>query len=141
MCVFIGSFLLGGAGVACSITCEECQELDKNRAVTQQELEQKEKDLETSFKKKAFQKVTEIRALITDLRKKLMDLKDKSKDCRDACRPDVIKEDQCRKLRSEINILESSPPQAEPNMEKLDGLYRDLRRCNKELQELRKERK
>jgi len=141
MCVILGSFLLCGAGAARSITCEECQGLDKNRAVAQQELNQKEKDLETSFKKKAYQKVTEIRNHITDLRKKLMDLRDKSKDCRDACRPDVIKEAECRKLRSEINVLESSPSEAEANVEKVDGLYRDLRRCNKELQELRKEGK
>jgi hypothetical protein len=120
------------------VTCDECQELDKNKAVTQQELNQKEKDLETSFKRKEFQKVTEIRTQITDLRKKLLEMQDKGKDCKDACKPEVIKEAQCRKLIGEINTLESAPSGTQKDTEKVDGLYRDLRQCNKDLQELRR---
>ena len=60
------------------MTCEECQDLDKNKAVAQQQLTEKEKALETEFKKKAFQKVTEIRSDITNLRKKLMELEDRA---------------------------------------------------------------
>ncbi|MGO9566289.1 MAG: hypothetical protein ACLP5H_01985 [Desulfomonilaceae bacterium] len=141
ICLIVAAFLLGGAGSALSLTCEECQELDKNKAVTQQDLTQKEKALETSFKKKDFQKVTDIRNQITDLRKKLMDLKDKSQNCKDACKPDVVKDAECKKLRGEINTVESTPSEAEAEAEKVDGLYRDLRHCNKELQELKKGRK
>jgi len=141
ICAIVVTFLLWGAGAARSVTCEECQEFDKNRAVSQQQLSQKEKDLEAFFKKKEFQKVTEVRNQITELRKKIMELQDKSKDCREACRPDVIKEAECRKLRSEINALESTPSDVEADAEKVDGLYRDLRGCNEELQELRKGRK
>jgi predicted RNase H-like nuclease (RuvC/YqgF family) len=135
------ALLLCVTGAARCITCDECQELEKNKGVNQQELTQKEKDLETSFKRKEFQKVTEIRNQITDLRKKLMEIEDKSKGCKDACKPDVIKEAQCRKLRNEINTLESTPSGTEKDTEKLDGLYRDLRKCNKDLQELRSGRK
>ena len=141
ICANVAILLLWAAVPARCVTCEECQELDKNKAVNQQELTQKEKDLETSFKKKEFQKVAEIRNLITDLRKKLMDLKDKSKDCKDACKPDVIKEAECKKLRGEINTLESTPSGTETDAEKVDALYRDLRQCNKDLLELRRERK
>ncbi len=140
ICTIVAVLLMWAAGPARCVTCDECQELDKNKAVTQQELTQKEKDLETSFKKKEFQKVTEIRILITDLRKKLMDIEDKSKDCRDACKPDVIKEAKCRKLRGEINTLESAPSGTGTDAEKVDALYRDLRQCNKELQELKRGR-
>ena len=141
ICAIVVALLLWGVGAARSVTCEECQELDKNKAVTQQDLTQKEKVLETAFKKKDFQKVADIRNQITELRKKLMDLKDKSKDCKDACKPDIIKEAECRKLRGEINTLESNPSGAEADAEKVDTLYRDLRQCNKDLEELKKRRK
>jgi uncharacterized coiled-coil DUF342 family protein len=139
--VIVVALLLWGVAAARSLTCEECQEFDKNKAVTQQDLNQKEKVLETSFKKKDFQKVTEIRNQITALRKKLMELKDKSQDCKDACKPDVIKVAECRKLRNEINALESTPSGAEADADKVDALYRDLRQCNKDLEELKKRRK
>ncbi len=141
ICAIVGALVLCSAGLARSVTCDECQETEKNKAVTQQDLNQKEKDLETAFKKKAFQKVTEIRNQITDLRKKLMEMQDKSKDCKDACKPDVIKEAECTKLRGEINTLESDSSGAEADTEKaekVDTLYRDLRKCNKDLQELKK---
>jgi len=141
ICAIIVALLLWGPGAALSVTCEECQELDKNKAVAQQDLTQKENALETFFKKKDFQKVTDTRNQITELRKKLMDLKDKSKDCKDACKPDVLKEAECRKLRGEINTLESAPSGAEADAEKVDTLYRDLRQCNKDLEELKKGRK
>lgn len=141
ICAIIVSLLLWGPGTALSVTCEECQELDKNKAVAQQDLTQKENALETFFKKKDFQKVTDTRNQITELRKKLMDLKDKSKDCKDACKPDVLKDAECRKLRGEINTLESAPSGAEADAEKVDTLYRDLRQCNKDLEELKKRRK
>jgi predicted RNase H-like nuclease (RuvC/YqgF family) len=141
ICAIVVALLLWGAGAARSITCDECQELDKSKAVAQQDLTQKEKALETSFKKKDFQKVTDIRNQITDLRKKLMELKDKSQNCKDACKPDVIKEAECRKLRGEINTLESNPSGAEADADKVDNLYRDLRQCNKDFEELKKGRK
>jgi predicted RNase H-like nuclease (RuvC/YqgF family) len=141
ICAIVVALLLWGAGAARSITCDECQELDKNKAVAQQDLTQKEKALETSFKKKDFQKVTDIRNQITELRKKLMEFKDKSQNCKDACKPDVIKEAECRKLRREINTLESTPSGAEADADKLDALYRDLRQCNKDFEELKKRRK
>lgn len=141
ICAIVVVLLLWGAGPASCLTCEECQELDKNRAVNQQDLTQKEKTLETAFKKKDFQKVTDIRNQITELRKKLMDSKDKSKDCKDACKPDVIKVAECRKLRGEISSLESTPSGAEADADKVDALYRDLRQCNKDLEELIKRRK
>jgi predicted RNase H-like nuclease (RuvC/YqgF family) len=141
ICASVVALLLWGAGAARSITCDECQELDKNKAVAQQDLTQKEGALETSFKKKDFQKVTDIRNQITELRKKLMELKDKSQNCKDACKPDVIKEAECRKLRGEINTLESNPSGAEADADKVDNLYRDLRQCNKDFEELKKGRK
>lgn len=141
ICVIVWALVFCSAGVARSITCDECQEIEKNKAVTQQDLTQKEKDLETAFKKKEFQKVTEIRNQITDLRKKLIDFMDKGKDCKAACKPEVIKEAECKKLRGEINTMESASSNTEADAEKVDALYRDLRKCNKELQELKKGQK
>ena len=130
-------------GLFCSqalaaMTCEECQERDKKKSLVQQELAQKDKELDTAFKKRQFQKVTQIRKEVTALRKKLLEFKGGEEECKKACRPQVVKEAQCRKLINDIVKLEES---SEVDTEKVDALYRDLAKCHRDLKQLKKSEK
>jgi len=120
---------------ASAITCDECQDLDKKRSLVQQELTQKDKDLDAAFKKRQFQKVTQIRNDVTALRKKLLEFKSSEDDCKKACRPEVVKDSQCRKIMTDIAKLEDSQ---EVDTSKVDSLYRDLSKCRRELEKLKK---
>jgi len=117
------------------MTCDQCQELDKKKSLTQQELTQKDKDLDAAFKKRQFQKVNQIRNEVTALRKKLLEFKGSEEDCKKACRPEVVKDSQCRNIMNEIVKLEDSQ---EVDTSKVDSLYRDLSKCSRELEKLKK---
>ena len=94
----------------------------------------------------------------------MLELRSKDEECRNACRPDVVKAAECSKIREEIIKLENpseseekpkekseekpeTKPQekqeqkSEAEIAKIDGLYRDLQRCNKELRQLKKTEK
>ncbi len=146
--IIVGSLVIFTAVQLSAMTCEECREIEKNKTEAQREITDKEKDLTTAFDKKEFLKVRDIRSKITELRKKLLDLRAKDEECRQACRPDVIKAAECTKIRDEILKLEDESkseekPQekSEDQIAKIDTLYRDLQRCNKELKQLNKTRK
>ncbi|MGO9116202.1 MAG: hypothetical protein ACLQPD_01175 [Desulfomonilaceae bacterium] len=146
--ITVGSLVIFTAAQLSAMTCEECREIEKTKAETQQEITAKDKDLTTAFEKKEFLKVRDIRNKVTELRKKLLDLRAKDEECRQACRPDVIKAAECSKIREEIIKLEDeSKPEEEPKekseeqIAKIDALYRDLQRCNKELKEFKKTQK
>ncbi len=144
--LFIGALPFFMAGHVFGVTCDECQQMEKSRVEIQQEITSKDKELTAAFEKKEFQKVRDIRTKVTELRRKLLDLRSKDEECKQACRPDVMKAAECDKIREEILKLESddskSDEKAEQNSEeqvsKIDGLYRDLQRCNKELTKLKK---
>jgi demethoxyubiquinone hydroxylase (CLK1/Coq7/Cat5 family) len=131
--VFLGLFCAHAA-----MTCEECQERDKKKSLVQQELTQKEKDLDTAFKKRQFQKVTQTRKEVTALRKKLLEFRGHEEECKKACSPEVVKKAQCRKLINDIVKLEES---SEVDTEKVDALYRDLAKCHRDLAQLKKSEK
>lgn len=131
----IGALCLFYVQSAAAITCEECQELDKKKSLVQQQLTQKDKELTAAFEKRQFQKVTQVRQEVTALRKKLLDFKGDEDECKKACRPDVVKNLQCRKIMNDIIKLEESQ---EADAEKVDSLYRDLSKCNRELEQLKK---
>jgi hypothetical protein len=162
--IIIGALTILAVGQVRAVTCEECKEIDKNKQQIQEEVNSKEKDLSAAFEKKEFKKVREIRTKITELRKKMLELRSKDEECREACRPDVVKTAECSKIRDEIikleDALESANKPAEKSEEKpeekaqakqeqkpddqiakIDGLYRDLQRCNKELRQLKKTEK
>lgn len=132
---FIGAWLLLHAQAAAAITCEECQELDKKRSLAQQELTQKDKALDDAFKKRQFQKVNQIRNEVTALRKKLLESKGDEEECKKACRPEVVKDSQCRQITNDIVKMEDSQ---EVDTTKVDSLYRDLFKCRRELEKLKK---
>lgn len=136
--LLIAASLLLCAQGAGAITCEECREIDKKRSLLAQEISQKDKDLTKAFDKKQFKKVTQIRNEVTALRKKLMEFKGSEEDCKKACRPDAIKYAECRQIMADIVRLEDSE---EVNTEKVDSLYKDLYKCKKELEQLKKSEK
>jgi len=162
--IMVGALTIFVAGQVGAVTCEECREIEKNKQRIQEDVTAKDKDLSTAFEKKEFKKVGEIRSKVTELRKKLLELRSKDDECKEACKPDVVKAAECTKIRDEIIKLEDpskseekpgekseeksevkaqeKPEQkSEDQIAKIDGLYRDLQRCNKELRELKKTEK
>ena len=170
--IIVGALTILTIGQVRAVTCEECREIEKNRQRIQEDVNSKEKDLNTAFEKKEFKKVREIRLGITELRKKIIELRSKDEECRNACRPDVVKAAECSKIREEIIKLEDASksdekpaeksegkpeaksdekPETKPQekqeqkpeaeIAKIDGLYRDLQRCNKEMRQLKKSEK
>ncbi len=159
--IIVGALTIFTVGQVRAVTCEECREIEKDKHQIQEDVISKEKDLNTAFEKKEFGKVREIRGKITELRKKMLELRSKDDECKDACRPGVIKAAECSKIREEIIKLEDSlgsadksgerseekseersqekqEQKSEDQIAKIDGLYRDLQRCNKELRQLKK---
>lgn len=133
--IAVGALLLAAAAPAFSVTCEECQEIEKQKGAAHHELSQKDKDISAAFEKKQFQKVAQIRGEITMLRKKLLDMRGQDEDCKKACRPEVVKDLECKKLQAEILELDSDDSQGDTR--KIDALYRDLSKCNRELERLK----
>ncbi len=135
--IFSLVLLLMSQGQLYAITCEECKEMEKTRTRIQQELSAYEKDLADAYEKKQFQKVRDLRAKMTDLRKQVLDTKAHDERCQRACRPDVVKQEQCTKIRNEIVKLEEAP-ESEQDTAKVDALYKDLLKCNTELKQIKK---
>lgn len=131
------ALLLVSEGQLYAITCEECKEMEKTRTRIQQELSAEEKDLANAYEKKEFQKVRDLRAKMTELRKQVLDTKAHDERCQHACRPDVVKQAQCSKIRNEIVKMEEAS-ESEQDTAKVDALYKDLLRCNTELKQLKK---
>ncbi len=130
--------LANGSAYALTVTCDECRELDKERARTQLDLSRKERYMETAFKKKEFKRVTEIREEITELRRTLLKLRSKEPECKIACRPDVVKAATCKKLVREIFELDKDELTTKEDRQKIDEKYNELETCNRDLKELRK---
>lgn len=136
--IAVGSvvLLLTAAASAFAVTCEECQEMEKKKESGQLELAQKDKEISAAFEKKQFQKVTQIRAEITALRKKVLQMRSQDEECKKACLPEVVKDLECRKIETELLKLDSDDETADTA--KIDGLYRDLSKCRREVEQLKK---
>jgi hypothetical protein len=137
--IVVSALVLAVATPALSVTCEECKDLEKKKDEVQHELTQKDKDISAAFEKKQFQRVTQIRNEITVLRKKLIDVRSHDEECKKACRPDIVKELECRKKRSEILKLDTGD--STTDTAKIDALYRELSKCNRELEQLKQTEK
>lgn len=109
--------------------------MEQKRKSVESELFDKDRELKAAFDKKEFQKVATIRDDMTRKRKELIELQKKDQECKDACKPDAMKQDECDKIRIEIAKLEETATDADT--EKIDTLYKDLVRCNKQLRELK----
>jgi len=130
------ALLLAISASAFAVTCEECQEIEKKKEAGQQELTQKDKEISAAFEKKQFQKVTQIRSEITLLRRKLLQMRSQDEECKKACLPEVVKDLECKKLQAELLKLDSDDSTADTV--KIDGLYRDLAQCKREMERLKK---
>jgi len=125
------------AGNCLSITCDECREIERNRAQVQMDLSRKEKDLDRHLQRRDVRQVTEIRKQINELRRTLMGVKAKEDECKTACRPDVLKDQECHKLMEQIAGMESQEAASQSETRKIDALYGELSKCNQELKKLR----
>lgn len=136
LAVMAAAVTLLAAGSAHSITCEECREIDKNVKAAQKELTEKAKELKNAFDKKEYSTVTQVRNRMNEIRLKLLELRKQTDNCRDACRPDVVKAAQCRKIKTEIAKLDTEGPQSADQKKRVDQFYRDLAACNRELRRI-----
>jgi hypothetical protein len=128
-------------GNALCITCDECKEIEKNKARVQMDLSHKEKDLERYLQRRDVRLLTETRKQVNDLRKNVMGLQRRDNECKAACKPDILKEAECRRLMEQIVNLESQGPEAQSETGQIDSLYLDLSRCHQDLKKLKEPRK
>jgi hypothetical protein len=137
--VVVGALFFLTAVPVCAMTCDECNELDKNIESTNQEMATQEAELQRAFAKKEFAKANQAEKRIAALSKKLVELdKSKNDNCKDACKPEVIKKAECVKLLSAIAEMEADASSAEANKEQIDEKYKALLHCHQELQQLSK---
>lgn len=134
-CIIFSSIFILSVGPAYTLTCDECKEMYKNKVSIQQELQQKDTELNAAFKAKQFQQVNDLRARMLELRKKMIELRASDEKCEQACKPDVVKAAECKKLLDDLITLESEA--AEGNEAKVDALYREFRSCNDHLQKIK----
>lgn len=134
MVLTIFAFTWSG-GLAHAVTCQECKEIKKQRALLEHDVTQNETLLQQALDKKRFQDVTEIRRKLLDLKKNLVEIQRRGLGCADACRPDMMKQDECQRIRTEIIQLEGNPGTP---LDRIDALYRTLADCNKELAKVKK---
>lgn len=140
--ILLGLWLLGWGGVALSITCEECQALKKKKDELEQQIEERTKKIQQALDKKQAPRAIDPKLLkeVTEFRKEIGEIARKlEKECEDACKPEVVKEAECARIRKAIAEQEN-PEALEEFQEKVDRLYRDLLRCNEELARLRRTR-
>jgi len=136
-----GLFFVFWTENANSITCDECRDIEKNKAQVQMELSRKEKDLDRYLQRRDVRLLTETRKQINDLRRNMIGLQTHDNECRMACKPDVVKEAECRKLMEQIVTLESQGSEAQADTAKIDSLYSDLSRCHQDLKKLKESHK
>ncbi len=123
-------------GPAFPLTCDECQEIEKKKQAMSDELAKKSQELTTAYNERRFEKLRDIKARINELRKELIELQQRRTDCSDACSPENIKRDECRKIKKAIAKLEASEPQGADQPAAIDDLYNKLTQCNKELHQI-----
>jgi hypothetical protein len=139
--ILVNTFILACI-VACAvpvqaITCDECQEIGNQKATIEQDLALKEQEIKSAFEQKKYHVVAEKNKQVTDLRRNLIDLQKKEAGCKEACKPELIKENECNRLRSEILKLEETATE-QGDVEPLDKLYRELAKCHKDLAQMKK---
>ncbi|MEW6351264.1 MAG: hypothetical protein AB1646_19585 [Thermodesulfobacteriota bacterium] len=126
------------AAQAFSMTCEECLELNRRKAALEKTLNDERNKQRQAQDMKNVQEVVEINKRIINVNKDInavvREISDNRKECEAACKPDVVQKMKCRKLMERIDELESGAPSpGEEQLTKIDGLYRDLQKCRKEL--------
>jgi len=139
--ILLVSFFFALPTPVLSITCEECKAIERNISFTDKELRQTESELSEAFSKRDYSRVTQLQAQINSLSKKLLDLKNQQTSCKDACRPDVVKQAECKSILAEIAVLDADAATSAANQEKVDAKYKELLDCNKELEQLKKQNK
>jgi len=119
-----------------AITCSECREIEKSKRSASQELKDKRDEMQKANEQKQYQKVTALSGQLAALRKKLLELDKNAEGCAAACKPDVVKREECRAIQLEIVKMESDSSQTGEQIKQIDDLYGNLSKCNKELRVL-----
>jgi len=141
MGLIVAATLLAACGSVFGISCEECLKNDKEKRQVAGELDAKSKELTAAMNGKQYDKVKKLDQDITELKKKQLQLRKTEAECKKACTPEVIKKNECQNLKLQIRDKESSSAPTKEEIERIDALYRDLRRCNVELKRIKAEAK
>ncbi len=134
--IIFAIFSLFSTGISHAITCDDCKEIHKGKQSIQQELMQKDSELNAAFQQKNFQQVNDLRTKMLELRKKMIELRSQDEKCDQACRPDIVRASECKKLMEEIVRLESTA--GETDNAKIDAMYKEFQICNHDLEKLKK---
>jgi multidrug resistance efflux pump len=139
--VLLGLLLFLLAASAFPMTCDECKNLDKKIALTNQEMATLHAQLQSAYSKNDFSKANRTQKRLAELSRKLVKLQgSKNANCQDACDPEVVKKTECGQLLSEIADMEADAQSAEANREKIDKKYEALLECHRELQQFLKKK-
>ncbi len=141
MGLIVAATLLAECGSVFGISCEECLKNDKEKRQIAAELDQKSKELTSAMDGKQYDKVKKLDQDITELKKKQFQLRKNEAECKKACTPEVIKKNECQNLKLQIREKELNSVPTKGEIERIDALYRDLRRCNVELRRFKAETK
>ena len=134
--IIFAIFSLFSTGIAHALTCDDCKEIHKGKQSIQQELLQKDSELNAAFQQKNFQQVNDLRTKMLELRKKMIEFRSQDEKCEQACRPDIVRASECKKLMEEILRLESTA--GETDNTKIDAMYKEFQICNHDLEKLKK---
>ncbi len=139
--LMVAATLLAESGSVFGISCDECLKNDKEKRQVAAELDAKSKELTAAMDGKQYDKVKNLDQDITELKKKQFQLRKNEAECKKACTPEVIKKSECQNLKLQIREKESNGAPTKEKIERIDALYRDLRRCNVELRRFKPEAK
>ncbi len=134
-------FVVLTVGQAFSMTCEECQELNRKKAALEKTLSDERDKQKNAQEQKNVQEVMEINKQIINVSKDInavaKEIAANRQECEAVCKPDVVQKMKCRRLMEQIDELESQTSSAgEEQLDKIDGLYLELQKCRKELKQM-----
>jgi hypothetical protein len=128
--VFIG-------GPAGSQTCEECTELKQKKAALQKSITDERGKINEAQEKRDSKEVVEISKRIVTINKDLNEIvrqmAAQDRACESACRPEAVQRSKCRQLMLKIDEMESQETSDQGHTAKIDQMYGELQKCNKEL--------
>jgi hypothetical protein len=135
-----GALLVGLLFLACGtgfcLTCDECKRIEKSERESALRETALSKKLRAAFEKGDYEKVQILKGKVTEIRKNLIEWKKTRRECREACRPDNVKAELCKRLKSEIVRMEARSSGSPEEIAKIDELYRSLRNCHVQLKKL-----
>ena len=135
-CLFTAAFCLTAWSCAVALTCDECLKMEKEMRANSQELSEQTKELRAAFSRAKYAEIKKIRERINILRGALNRIRKAQPECAKACSPESRQRQKCWEIKLEIKKLESKPGGGKAGTAKVDKLYGELVRCNRDLKKI-----